>query len=294
MNEINKRQAFSTRFITQALLLLCISCLFSNCYQAKEGCLDIAATNFDVEADESCCLEETCCCIFPTLSLSISHKLTTDDVENFPLSSPITLDSTHFFIVENMRFYLTDVKLVNATTAIGVTDTIDLPLYDIENDIINTVTLEDNFTLVKRDNFNYSIGEFRAPNTYTSLQFNIGIAGDANHAVADSIISTHPLSVNGTDSLQIDPVQGYIFNQIELYKDTISATPLSTYSITELVPIELAFTSPLVIENGFNVTLNLRINYLDWFKGINFAVDSDDEIKSKLTENTYHVFELGI
>ncbi|HMV23421.1 MAG TPA: hypothetical protein PKA71_03780, partial [Saprospiraceae bacterium] len=49
------------------LFLSSVVLFFTACYQPKEGCLDINATNFDATADEECC------CQYPVLQLKFKH-----------------------------------------------------------------------------------------------------------------------------------------------------------------------------------------------------------------------------
>jgi len=271
------------------LLLICQSC-----YQSQEGCLDVLATNFDVTADIDCCLEDNvCCCTYPTLNLAIDHKLTADTSLNFALGSPLTVDdSSHFFIVDDIKFYLTNLHLVNTTTGeeAGVEDSIELYVIDDLGNLVTT-TVEDNFSLINRNQFSYPLGEFRSSGIYDALRFDVGIAGLANHTLTDSLATNHALSIQ-TDTLQIDPVSGYIFNKIDLRRDTVSSTATNRIEILDLIAVQLALNEPITIANGFDITINLRMNHLDWYTGINFVTDTDEQIVNKIVLNTTNVFKI--
>ena len=51
------------------LLSILMAVLLSACYEPTEGCLDVRATNFDLDADEGC----ADCCTYPELSLRFEN-----------------------------------------------------------------------------------------------------------------------------------------------------------------------------------------------------------------------------
>lgn len=275
-------------------LLFC--CTLMACYEDQEGCLDVSASNFDVDADIDCCEEEDCCCEYPQLTLEVSHRLlASDTINNFlQLNSPLTIDSSYYFAIENIRFYLTNLHLINSAsgTIIGVEEEINLNVLNVDGNV-ESITVEDNFTIIKRNNFSYRLGTLPKTNvfTYDQVSFDIGIAGSVNNTLIDSTFIGHPLHTT-PDSLQISATEGYIFNEIVLYRDTFSTTMADTLAIQELVPINLTLIEPLNLKRGFDHAVNLRINYLEWFKGINFVVDTKTDIEEKVAENTINVFQI--
>ena len=52
--------------------------LLSGCYEDRKGCLDLRATNFDIDADREC----DGCCVYPQLRLVFEHKLSPDSTAN--------------------------------------------------------------------------------------------------------------------------------------------------------------------------------------------------------------------
>ena len=52
-------------------LFICLACCFAGCYEPIEGCLDVRATNFDLNADRSC---PDNCCEYPELRLKLLHR----------------------------------------------------------------------------------------------------------------------------------------------------------------------------------------------------------------------------
>lgn len=267
----------------------------SACYEPKTGCLDINATNFDVEADEECCINvDDCCCNYPQLSLSIDHKLYSDSTDNFNLQTGYTLEANpdQVFQVNDIKFYLTNFQLVNSSTGAiaNITDTIILQIVDLQTGDLNDAVAIDNFSLIKRNGFNYQIGALDNSGDFDEIHFNIGIESPFNNTFPDDLNVTHPLS-NAIDSMYNYDSFSYVFNQINLQRDTASVSSEILIEITELIPIQLALTEPISIALGTDTEIKLRINYLNWFKGINFAVNTENEIKQSIVQNTANVFE---
>ena len=156
-------------------------------------------------------------------------------------------------------------------------------------DISDSVT-SDNFSLVKRNGFNYQIGTLDNSGDFDEIHFNIGIEDPYNNTIPDDLDVTHPLS-NAVDSMYDYDTFSYVFNRINLQRDTLSGTPETLIEISELVPVQLALTEPISIALGTSTEINLRINYLNWFKGINFAVNDENEIMQLIVQNTTNVFE---
>jgi len=271
------------------LIFLSLIFLTQSCYESKEGCLDIRASNFDFDADNDCCLEDECCCEYPSLTLDIVHKLFKDSVENFDLGTeyewPI---GQGLFVVENIRFYLSKFEL-HGTKTLHIEDLINLNIQN-QNGTIEEATVEDNFVLIRPGVFSYDIGEIRGAGSYDSLSMQYGVFFPASNAIPESLPDGHPLAIQ-EPVMQINAFQGYINCQVILKKDTFVTTISDTLNLFSTNQIPFEFTSPQTVENGLNKVLKLRINYLEWFQGIDFALDSNDELISKMSNNLTDSFE---
>lgn len=277
-----------------------LSVLFwSSCAEKEQGCLDINAANYDVTADESCCTPniEDCCCTYPTLTLTVQHKLGKDSLNNnadfaFNRIQTVEVDSSHFFIVNDIRFYISNLQLIATDgTSVGVTDSMTIDVVNGENNL-EVATVENNFSLIKRTQTDYTIGNYIGINTFDSIRFNIGIQEPTNHLLLESLPENHVLNGSDADSLYIDIEEGFVFNKMSIQKDTFAETLATELNINDLSTTTLPLTNVISVNKGNNVTINLRINYLEWFKGIKFAVDSDDSVKNQVFSNTINVFEV--
>jgi len=282
--------------IFQITILVFLIGAFTSCYEPKTGCLDVNAVNFDVEADEECCIsEEECCCNYPKLSLSIDPRLFPDSTDNFNLETGYTVDENpnQIFQVNDIKFYLTDFQLVNSITGAiaSIRETITLQVANTQTSEIRAYIASDNFSLInRRSSFMYEIGSLDNFGDFDEIHFKIGLDSLINNTIPDNLEVTHPLS-NEVDSMHIDNVDGYVFNRINLQRDTADLTSKIEIEITDLVPIELTLIDPISVTIGTSKEIKLRINYLEWFKGINFAVNSENEIKQSIVQNTTNVFE---
>lgn len=273
------------------LFYLSLIFIFSACYEPTDGCLDVAATNFDVTADNDCCsTTEDCCCNYPSLNLAISHKV---GEGNLVLGDSATYDSIQYFKIIDAKIYLSDFGLIQSDgTRFGVTDTISI--YQLQGLDTVSCVVEDNFILVDRNSsnpFSFNLGGFINAGPVDSLRFLIGLEDKNNLAIPEKMPSDHPLAIQN-DSMYWDSSRGYIFSKIRLVKN-IAQGDTTTYEIglpTEPISVGLPYFQ--TIEFGFDITIPIEINYANWFQGINFAVDSDEEIQTKIVNNLSKAFQI--
>ena len=271
-----------------------------SCQSPSEGCLDIDATNFDAAADESC----MDCCTYPKLKLKILHSVTStgtmqqDTCITHSMDLVFTNGENNYFKIKDIVFYLSDFQLVTASGAVEeVENRITLSIYD---DLIaqtsKDTTVKNDFVLVERGGgFNYTIGTFRKPGMYAKVRFKIGISPSLNSTDVDALPTAHALS--GSKRMHFDTRgQGFIFQKFTVVKDTMTdLTETETYEIgqifTNAIEVELDF--PRVFEPGFDVEIPLKVNYTTWLKGINFAADTEADIKSAIVNNAAEAFTIG-
>ena len=238
------------------------------CYEPREACLDINATNFAVDADRPC----SDCCEYPNLRLAVNHRsVYPNTTVNFRLLDSVYFDrSGQAFRVAGIRFYLSDLHFMMADgTEAGVTDVIRLDVFN-ENGALEEKTLEDNFSLVTPSRVQaYQIGTFRTPGEFTALRFTLGLNDLANRADPVSLPVDHPLAPQPED-LYWSPDSGYVFNRIAIFRDTTAADTIPTVLQIGTEPYRLEVVLPVsgVIPEGQNLLVSLQIDYLRWFAGI--------------------------
>lgn len=281
---IELRQIKNSCFI---LLLFCTAC-----YENIEGCLEVDATNFDVTADVEC----DDCCTLPRISINFLHRLRAADRDTFfslNLNTPLTLDSIHYFKLENIRFYISDFKLVRSTgDLIGVNDEVDLLLLNGTDS--STLAIEDNFALVNRASPSAAtIGETVESGDFVGAQFELGVSSPANLADPAFFPSNHPLSY-GDSTLYFSQDSGYVFNQLRFFRDTTAADTIALvgeYGLIENL-CTITFDQSITLKRGFNTAFTFRIDYREWFKDVDFKIDTPDGIMTKIKAGLTQSFEL--
>ncbi|MFK8009975.1 MAG: MbnP family protein [Saprospiraceae bacterium] len=297
MNSRNpKRLSNILKLITYHLSLLV---LISSCYTPTEGCLNIDATNYNASADEPC----DDCCTFPNLNLKITHSITTqgtlgqDSVINHSADSTFNNVDDNFFQIKGMEFYLSDFQLVMLDGSVAeVEDEMTFMIYeDAISQISKDTTVKDDFVLVTRNSFNYTIGEFRKPGIFTELRFTVGIDEKLSSIDVDTLASSHPLSSENLMHFGTRD-SGFVYQEFSLVADTsTNSTEVEVYQMGKETTnsIQLSFLLTGELEPGFDAEIPLRVNYSTWLKGINFASNDIETIKSIIVSNTAEAFEIG-
>jgi len=287
--EMLKRNKLQANYSAVMVLgLLAIMFFLQSCFEPQEGCLDVGATNFDPTADNPC--ED--CCTYPILTLSLSHRFGENSF-NFNTFYAVDPDSTDFFTIQQMRFYLTNFHFENATTSVGVED-----ILQIETTTGTDLEVEDNFTLVTRDDFNFELGDFRSTGTFDTLRFYVGLEADVNQALPSStnLSSDHALAYTSDSTNWVDGF-GYVFNEIIIDSIEGQEEPLrlnifevDNLGANNLVEIKIPYA--ITIDFGRNVTIPIKIDYEKWMEGINFVGDTEQKIMEEIVNNTKNVFSI--
>lgn len=273
---------------------LCLLLLFFSqaCYEPREGCLDINATNFQTDADKDC-LD---CCTYPELNLSFRHRVVLPDTafNLVYLDSVYTDDFGNPFTIKNIQFYLSNFHLIRASgDEVGVVDSLEFEIPQTDGDPL-VETVEDNFALINRSTFSdYTLGTFLESNDFAALRFAIGVEGQANNADPNSINENHPLYFQD-EEMHFNIDSGYVFNKIELFRDTTVADTIPVIIDIGLEQNLRAIVLPAVFSlvEGFDITVVLQVDYLTWFEGVDVKNDTPEEIASKIVQNITQAFSI--
>lgn len=281
--------AFPPSPISLSLLLLLS---LTACFEPKEGCLDINAVNYAVDADEPC----SGCCQYPVLRLDFLHKTFPGSNANLQYLDTVYQDGAgNDFRFRSIQFYLSDIRLVRSDgEEVGVTDTIWLRIPAAEGDTINEV-VEDNFALVNPADFGVmQIGTFLSKGTFNKIKFTLGLSGPANLVDPVTLPEEHPLA---NEQMYWGPDSGHIYNRIDLFRipepeDTV-ITLLEIGTPENLMEVELEFDdTPLYLDPGFIPKVIIRIDYLTWFRGVNLDDQTNEEIAQKIVQNLTDSFSV--
>ncbi len=260
-------------------IVLIIVAFFTSCYQPKEGCLDINAKNFDVAADESCCDEESCCCEYPDLKLNVNFPLFRDTNLVFDMSTPYSLDNKHYFSVDSIAFFLSDIYLINEKgERFSVSDSV-LVLH--AND---TSFIKDDIALIRRNQFEYSIGKFQYIEQFVGMECKLGLLDEANFIHQDTLSTSHPLA-NKSEKMYQGLEKGFNFFRMVFHRDTLLTSPSLIVINDNMMDLSFSFKNPLNFDRGDDVFVNISIYLLNLFETVDFGIDSDALIGEKIKQN---------
>jgi len=240
------------------LSAFCLLVIPSACLEKEDGCRDVAATNFAANAEVDC--ED--CCNYPNIFFEIDHAV---EDTSLKYGDSIIFEDKWINILET-SFYINGLSLTGADQTIGITDEITLT----DRNGNSNLTIDD-IKIISRDiaSFSYDIGSFRGSGNYETLSFQQGLTTIQEATNPASVPSTHPLAPsNGLFEL---PDSAYVFTRLKLVNLDIGDT--LEYNIN--APININLTYAVTIERGFDLTIPLKVDYLKWIEGINFADNPD-------------------
>jgi hypothetical protein len=250
--------------------------LLTQCQEPVLGCLDARATNFDVTAAKPC---EDNCCVFPNMKIQFNYAFDTFNFK-FNESYKFGTDSIRFI---TSQFYVSNVQLQKDDgTKASVLDSI---LLFREQD---TLKVPNYYTLSgKNIGFESILGKFNQVGIYNKVSFNIGLDVEAAKTIPSKMPSGGPLSIK-SDSMYISSEKQYIFNKMTLVR-TSKPTDTLRFVIKTLKSVELKGVKNLVLREGFDAVVALKIDYKKWLEGVNFS-DLNTITENKIVNNTDKAF----
>lgn len=256
------------------------------CYEEVEGCLDVAAKNYSVDADVICPDD---CCLYPSLKLILNHRVGTPAQS----SALVYLDSIYQdalgqpFRLQLMQYFLSNFELIRPTgEPVRVTDQLAIQAYNSDGSLSDHSLIDDYLLINPSFSRSLSVGEIKASGTFEAIRFSLGLDELANATNPSSVEEDHPLGVQ-EEQMYISKDQGYDFIKLGLLRDTIS-----TDTIPDIVGINgaanridyfLSFGQPFDLNPGFNITLTLHIDYGIWLSSI---TDIKNDSAEKIAEKT--------
>lgn len=262
------------------VILLCFS---TACKDKTEGCKDFLAENWDASADTSC--ED--CCSYPSLNLTFSHVY---GDTTFRYGTAYQDSALNFYKITSIRYYLSDFRLTAGTENYRVTDSLETTIF--LNGEAESATIHDDAVFAAVGSSTISIGEFPTRDLYLdSLSFSVGLSQTLNSVNPGSVPNSHPLAPK-PDSMYWDESRGYIFQRLEIIPD---------FSIQDTITLEIGGDDLLRTVNlaygkttstGFDQEIPITVDYRCWFTGINFAMDTEAEMKEKIVNNIANCFSI--
>jgi hypothetical protein len=271
------------KYIVVSILL---GCILAACQKTKKGCLDPAATNYNVSADEACVQPYTsaCSCEYPKLFLGITHA-----IGDTLLTSTQTIQKKPY-VLKTVAYFVSNIALVNAKgVATYVNDTIRLNIKKNATDSFN-LTLRNDVQLIGKDQTNVRVGTFRGLETYKFLRVTIGLNDTLAHVNYRRLGVSNPF---GIDSLYRKKTWDRITTRfLVLDKKTLKYT---RYDLDTPITFNIPFPKDYQPKDGYDLSdINLIADYALWLNGIDFAKDDSATIRKKMLDNASKAFKIRI
>lgn len=156
-----RRACRHPELIAANLLILFLSLFSTGCNIRMEGCLDLAAENFDLNADKPC----DGCCTYPSVSVSLSQKW--NDI-NFRTDTFYNDTNGRPFVINDLRYILSSFSWTGQD---GEAYTIDSSEVACGTDAIGYTP---DIVIVEPRKFVYVLDTFRFYPTINEIQFKAG------------------------------------------------------------------------------------------------------------------------
>lgn len=271
---------FSIKIGLQLALLASLS-LLSACYEDVEGCLDPAATNYDLAADVAC--PENACCTYPELRFSATTRW-----EGEVLRDTFYQDAFgNPFRLGRLRFYWSDISIDTPEGSV-------IPI-----DSISMGTLSNGDTLFQNFNNNLAlfsststaaqrVGTIGAVASSTAFSARLGVAERYQAVLPSTLPTTHPMYFQ-EGRLYYGRDTGFV--QLKLEYDLISGSDTLGRSIEVFgsQPFSLPFNATLAFPRGFNVLARVDADLPLLFNNVNLAA-VEEEIANQLANNAPFIF----
>jgi hypothetical protein len=263
-------------------IFLLSTVLFLSCYEKKEGCLDVLAANFNLEADVDCCSDpDGCCCEFPQLTFSIKHQFGN---ENLGRGKMYTTDFGQPFYIDTICFFISNVRLTDGS-GYAVNDTIIVQSANGQE-----VPRPDDVAIISSTSFSIELGAFLRPGIYSNLSFIVGITEPERSAPSDQFESSHPLAESQT-KLRDSISNALLLYAVGLIPDTLGNSVRhlqrsSAFTVSVNLPVKI------IKEPGKSITIPLGIDYQKWLGTFDLENDDPDQLNQKILDGIQQSFTI--
>jgi len=225
----------------------------SGCTTRIQGCLDVNAENFDLNAERNC----DGCCTYPSISLSLSQKW---NDENFTNEDTLYDVQLRPYRIQDLRFFLT-------TWAWRDTEGKWLSVDSVEADCGNSVlTYTPDNLIVDTRKFLYVMGTIREPPLIDSIRFAFGLTRDFSCLDENDTATPPELSDQS-------PLWNPASSSLETVRLVVERTPGSAIYDTLYINHQkgVGLEYGLQFQKGVDTQLSLSVNYALWFSEVDIT-----------------------
>ncbi len=251
-----------------------LTIIADSCYKHEEGCQDINAINYDVEADKNC---EDNCCKYPKVNLQFKMLYDTVEIDTNNYFTNFAGDSLR---IRMLRMYLSNFVITENTGKV--------------HNLHNEITLgygDDSIPEFKKTNYTsikinekggvFQIGSLDKLALYNQINFVFGIDSVINHASIDKITTSSYLH-QFSDSMHINRKEGYIFLNLLVNIRDKKEKNIIIYGDENLRRLSLGGLIDFRERENHLFAVDLDLN--KWLYNIDFINSPDSEIKQLLLQ----------
>lgn len=226
-------------------------CLFASCTTREPGCLDTAASNYDLDAERSC----DDCCTYPNLTLTLSQKWAD---RNFNAADTFFDSNQNPYLLLDIKYFLSSWKLTGDQGQLLAVDSTTIECNGTDFNFIPDQVIIDS------RQFNYTIGTIRTSPLIDTVMFKVGI--EPGIQCATTSIDSLPGQLTKNSSL-FDKDEAALAAVRLIVRRFVPEAVDDTLYIHTCLPVTLPLT--LGPSPGENAHLEVTVDYATWFEGVN-------------------------
>ncbi|MBK6931584.1 MAG: hypothetical protein IPH12_12260 [Saprospirales bacterium] len=257
--------------------------LLASCYEPREGCLDIEATNFDAAADKNCC------CTYPALKLTFLPRF---DTLVWKPDTAYQYAPGKWFRIKQAVFYLSDFQLLQQGAPARISDSLEFSLLGPAGDTVRQTLIND-FQLIRRTVIDYTAGAFRPGGTFESIRFRVGLPASAQRVIPDLAPDGHPLRRQAEGMWQ-GPDTGYVALKLVITRDSLPGTAPDTlwFSRPDFDSAVIQKDAIFRHESGYDFRLQLQVDFRELFRSVDLSTGDISAWKTQIIANLPGAFSV--
>jgi len=224
--------------------------LVTGCNTKVEGCLDIAAANFDLNADRAC----QDCCTYPSISISLSQKWSD---RNFSTTDTLFDSNGEPFIINDLKYFLSSWSWFGSDNLTYTVDSAEIACN------ASMLRYTPDIILVDSRQFLYTLGTIRESPFIDSIQLKLGLL-PAFDCIDETSANT-PTVLSDKSALWNHQLSSRAALRVVLQRN-LSIETFDTVFIHTCQNLNMGYD--LDLKPGIQTTLNLSVNYALWFSNV--------------------------